>query len=229
MNTQKRLALVEALRRRPKSHNQKLAQLREEGIMISKRPDWLWHLLLSSMSTMGNSRGYDGLILNSDNYLLVSYNTLLNLHENNRFMNLTIALGNAKVRRYTSKAIWLNNNFSFIQDCGGLIVVQSLLLQTRGRQSKIRLMKNFDGIGNKYARNIFMDLNHPDFENSVAIDERITDISENLEVDSINLAYTDHEIIFIEIAKDSGITPWELDRLLYNFKTHYISMLDNNL
>lgn len=227
MNNQKRTKLIKTIQNRPTSQNERLHELRIEGIEIQKKQDWLWHLLLSSMSTMGNSRGYEGLIMNTENYRLVAYENLLKLEEASRFNNLTSALGNAKVRRYRNKATWLNNNFTFIEACGGLKVIQELLLQTQGIQSKLKLMQIFDGIGQKYARNIFMDLNHPDFESSIAIDERILDVSEALEIDSGKLSYADHEQIFVLIAREAGITPWTLDRLLYNFTKYYLNAIED--
>src|ERR1700678_1195141 len=40
------------------------------------RPDFIWHELLLSFATMGNSRGAEGLIRNQDNYRRVTFEAL---------------------------------------------------------------------------------------------------------------------------------------------------------
>ncbi len=57
MNLIKRKKLIAALLQKPKELEAQLAKLKSEAIKIKKREDWLWHLLLVSMATMGNSRG----------------------------------------------------------------------------------------------------------------------------------------------------------------------------
>ena len=228
MNNSKRSLLIQALIQRPVVHDEKLEELKLIAKQISQKSDWLWHLLVSSMSTMGNGRGYEKLINNSANYFLVSYNTLLPLDADTRLFNLEKGLSAATVRRYKRKAIWLNSNLEFIENCGGLTTFQNFLLQTKGRESKLRLLQLFDGIGNKYARNIFMDLYHDDFTNSIAIDERLLDVSSVLEIDINLISYEVHEALFREIADEANITPWSLDRLLYSFKKHYIDAMINN-
>ena len=146
MNQTKRELLIEALIKRPKYHDLKLSELHLKALETSTREDWLWYLMLSSMSTMGNSRGYEGLIQRQENYSLVSHNALKALNFDDRRYNLNKGLELAKVRRYTRKAVWLERNFEFIESCGGIHKVQAFILQTSGRECKIRLLKLFDGI-----------------------------------------------------------------------------------
>jgi hypothetical protein len=229
MNRTKRTLLIQALVNRPQEHDLLLKKLQNEAIELTHREDWLWHLLLSSMSTMGNSRGYEGLIQNLNNYGLVSHSTLKTLDPINRLSNLREGLRAATVRRYNYKANWLDKNFEFIESCGGLKTVQTFILQTTGRDCKLRLLQLFEGIGDKYARNIFMDLYHADFINSIAIDERLLDISNELEIDNQEISYLEHEQLFIAIANDAMLTPWSLDRVLYNFKQYYIDVMSNSV
>jgi hypothetical protein len=42
-----------------------------------------------------------------------------------------------------------------------------------GRDGKIAFLKTFHGIGDKYARNILMDVYHREFRDSIAYDERL--------------------------------------------------------
>lgn len=48
-------------------HREKLEQLKLEHIEL-ERPDFIWHFLLQSFSTMGRAAGWHGLIGNKDNY-----------------------------------------------------------------------------------------------------------------------------------------------------------------
>ncbi len=226
MDVAKGKKLVHAIRNRPPEHDTKIEKYRVDSALILKRTDWLWHLLLSSMSTMGNNRGYKGLMETRENYTLASYSNLLSLDPETRLQNIRSALEKGGVRMFNSKARWLDNNFSFIQDCGGMNVMQHILLNTKGRSSKIKLMRLFEGIGNKYARNIFMDMCHEDFIDSIAVDERLSDILDCLNVDPKS-TYLHKEEVLVQIAHDCEITPWHLDRLLYSFKDYYLKKMNN--
>ena len=81
------------------------------------------------------------------------------------------------------------------------------------------------GIGEKYARNIWLDVYHPDFHNNVAIDDRIKKITQALGYSFGN--YQDHEKFYLDIARESGINGWELDRLLYNYTDYFLQGLNN--
>lgn len=223
MNLNRRSKLLEAIRARPESHNATVEALMAQAQDNAKLPDWLWHLLVCSMSTMGNSRGFKGVIENQVNYNLIAYPTLVNLAPEARYSNMLQALTSGKVRMPGPKATWLEHNFTFLQDCGGVEAMQKTLLEVKGRDSKIRLMRVFHGIGDKYARNIFMDIYHADFIDSIAVDERLAAILDALEV-APRLNYARKENILKELASDACIMPWYLDRLLYSYKEHYCKM-----
>src|SRR5437764_11812460 len=48
----------------------------KEGHSGLARPDFIWHYLLQSFSTMGRASGWHGLIGNQDNYRRVTYTAL---------------------------------------------------------------------------------------------------------------------------------------------------------
>ena len=84
-------------------------------------------------------------------------------------------------------------------------------------------MIQFDGIGDKYARNIWMDVYHPDFYDAIAVDERIKKITA-----AMGYAFTrydDHERFYQELAGEAGLQPCELDRLLYHFNEPILAAL----
>jgi hypothetical protein len=224
-NASKRSRLINALINRPKEHNKHLKELQQRCKTDAIRPDWLWHLLLSSMSTLGNTRGYEGLINNPDNYQLVAYKNLISLSESRRIKSLKLALKHAVIRRPGQKSEWLNENLKYILDCGGLNVIQKFILNIKGTEAKLRFIKTFSGIGNKYGRNIFMDLYDTDFRKTIAIDERILSISGALGLNIKRLSYFEHEAVYQKIAKDCKLSCWQLDRLLYSFKDYYLEKL----
>jgi hypothetical protein len=91
------------------------------------------------------------------------------------------------------------------------------------------------GLSKKYSRNIKMDMRTSDSENFIAIDLRINKILNKIGLNfNIEKKYNEIEIFFIKnVIEDKlseiilpsyssrpkklkGITPWELDRLIYN-------------
>ncbi len=75
-----------------------------------------------------------------------------------------------------TKAKWLSENFKLILSKGGIKKMQEELLAKDGKDLKIKFLQTFKGIGDKYARNMMMEIRHPDFIDSIAIDERIKDL-----------------------------------------------------
>lgn len=115
------------------------------------------------------------------------------------------------------KARFILGCFEHIRDLGGPAAAKAALLSCVGRESKIRFLKEFPGIGPKYARNIMMDVYHKDFRDSIAIDVRIKSVSALLGVSFPS--YSAHENFYLEVARRSGVNGWELDRILYNYRT----------
>jgi hypothetical protein len=121
------------------------------------------------------------------------------------------------------KASYLNENFKIIEKMGGVEEARELAFSQKGMDAKIKFLKQFQGIGSKYARNIWMDIYHPDFYNNIAIDERIKKITKILGYEFKN--YADHENFYLDIAKEAGLQGWELDRLLYQFNNEFVEAL----
>jgi hypothetical protein len=113
--------------------------------------------------------------------------------------------------------------FDRIRGMGGPEAAKDQLLAQRGRESKIRWLKEMPGIGDKYARNIMMDVYHEDFWDSIAVDARIKSVSERLGLSFPS--YSEHEDFYLGVAEQAGLNGWELDRLLYNFLPDVLSGL----
>lgn len=221
---QKREKLIISLKNIPSYMQERLKTLKAEKIGAD-RPDFIWHYLLQSFSTMGNSRGHAGLILNKSNYNLVTYESVKGLNEVDRLQRFDTVLRKAGVRMPSQKAKWLSDNFKMIENMGGLENCNKLIFSQKGAEQKMRFLTRFSGIGEKYSRNIFMDIYDPDFHYRIAIDDRIKHITS--ELGYIFNDYLEHEKFYLSIAQDSGLNGWELDRLLYNYKEYFLESIRN--
>ena len=219
----RRKRLLETLKQITPEMREKLDALKEEQKDLEK-PDFIWHFLLQSFATMGNVRGWKGLIGDHSNYVRVSFGTLSKLRHDERVTVIEGVLRDAKVRMPRQKAEWLSKNCDLIIEMGGLEQVKSMALAYKGTEAKISFMKRFYGIGDKYARNIWMDVYHLDFHNSIAVDERIKRITGVLGYTFRN--YDEHERFYLDVAQEAGLQGWELDRRLYNYRDWFLSVLD---
>ena len=115
------------------------------------RPDFLWNAFLEGMATMGNANGYAGLIENLENYAQVTFDKLVPLSPEERATTIEEVLRRAKVRWARSKAAYLSANVDRILELGGLEAARDILLNSPGREGKIKFLATFSGIGPKYA------------------------------------------------------------------------------
>jgi hypothetical protein len=219
----KRQALVDALKRLTPEEVDEMLGSREVDREALGKPDFVWHFLLQSFATMGNSRGWDGLMGNRDNYERVTFEALSALDRTERLRTLDEVLRAARVRMPGKKAVWLDLNHEMIAEMGGPEEARRRALAQEGMEAKIAFMKRFHGIGDKYARNIWMDVRHPDFRDTIAVDERIKKVTRALGY--AFKTYEEEERFYQQIAEESGVSGWELDRLLYNHTDRFLAAI----
>lgn len=207
--------LAEVIRSLAAEKRSTLEQLKA-GHTGLKRPDFIWHYLLQSFSTMGRAAGWHDLIGNEQNYRRVTYEAIQALPRELRGPHIRLVFQQAKIRMPNRKARFILGCFELIEELGGLGQTKAKLLAELGREGKIRFLDSFPGIGPKYARNIMMDVYHEDFYDSIAIDSRIQAISARLGVSFSS--YEEHEAFYLRVAQEAGVNGWELDRLLFNFR-----------
>lgn len=217
MEVQKHLAQV--ARVLAKQQKAKLDELKAEHAQLS-RPDFVWHYLLQSFATMGRASGWHGLIGNKASYRKVQFDTLTSLPASKRDAQVRDTCWAAKVRMPDKKADYILGCFDLVTSMGGPEAAKRLLFQQPDRDAKIRFLKTFPGIGDKYARNILMDVYHEDFRDSIAVDVRIKEISTRWGLVFGN--YTDHEAFYLSVAQSAGLNGWELDRLMFNFQDRFL-------
>src|SRR3990172_3892297 len=195
----------------------------KEGYSGLARPDFIWHYLLQSFSTMGRASGRHGLISNKDNYRRVTYAALAALTPEARAAQVRQVCRAAGIRMPDKKADYILGCFEHVARFGGPEAAKAKLLALAGREAKIAFLQTFPGIGPKYARNIMMDVYHEDFRDSIALDVRIKAISEVLGLSFAS--YAEHESFYLGVAQEAGLNGWELDRLLFNFRPEVESRL----
>ncbi len=187
-----------------------------------ERHDFLWHFLLQSFGTMGRAAGWVGL-RRPENYDRVRFEALAGLPAGQRLKVSESACRDGKVRMPNVKAVYIVGCFDRITLLGGPEAAKTQLFQQPGRDAKIKFLKTFPGIGDKYGRNILMDVYHPEFRDSIAIDIRINHISQLLGVSFLN--YADHEQFYLDVAREADLNGWELDRLMFHFLDKFRSRL----
>jgi hypothetical protein len=70
-----------------------------------------------------------------------------------------------------------------------------------------------------------MDVYHPEFRNSIAVDERIKNITKRLGLRF--RTYEEEETFYLDAAKRAGLDGWELDRMMYGFYDDFKKELDS--
>jgi thermostable 8-oxoguanine DNA glycosylase len=222
----KREKLIEAVKQLAQEHRGELEMQKQKARQQLKRPDFVWHYLLQSFATMGSSFGWDGLIDNQSNYRRVTFDALAKLSPEERIQVLESTLRSAKVRWPAQKARQLNSNFERVMRMGGPTAAKEQLLSLDGPEPKMAFLSQFEGIGPKYSRSILMDVYHPEFRNSIALDQRIAKVSRALGLAS--RSYTELEQFYQQVAQEAGLEGWELDRILYNFNKEVLAALNSD-
>jgi hypothetical protein len=187
------------------------------------REDFVWHAILGGFSTMGNSRGYKGLMQNEANYSRVEFSALQKVPPRSRIAHIARVFRDSKVSYANKKAAWLAVNVKNVEALGGLASVKQELDGAYRMSGKIALLMTFKGVSKKYARNIMMDVYHPEFRNCIAVDARIKSASRALGLKFST--FEQEEQFYIGAANASRLQPWELDRVIYNFTRDVIDAL----
>lgn len=201
-------------------HSDRLEQLKAKQKDCA-RPDFLWHYLLQSFATMGGSTGWAGLIGDKANYDKVTFDVLRELRPAARKRRVLTVFRDAKVRWPERKSEYILSAFERVRDLGGPRSASKALFAAHGREAKMKFLKSFTGIGDKYARNMMMDVYHEDFRSSIAIDSRIKRLSAAWGLTFAS--YDEHERFYLGVAIEAGLNGWEMDRLLYNFHDEFLS------
>jgi hypothetical protein len=191
---------------------------------VSPSPDWLWDALMLSFSTWGSSRG--SLAFDDPEFTAaLKYDAVSSIPTDERQGYLQHWFEQGGWRYPRDKASHAAENLARIERSGGVRSMTQEALAQPGRDAKIRFVSQFRGIGPKYARNLWMDIRHPDFLGSIAVDARIRKVAKELGID--DLSYEELERFLQSAASRLGITPFGLDRFLYRNDATFLEWLRN--
>jgi hypothetical protein len=185
----------------------------------------LWMSLIRSLGTLGRSKGWEGL-KQPERLARLAYAALVVLAPEQRESVAEEVFREAKVRLPARKAQWLAANVERVRRAGGVEEVQRTLESLKDPVAIVAYLGTFQGVGKKYARNIPMDGYHPAFRDTIAVDARIKSVSKALGLTFGS--YEDEEDYYVAVARAAGLEPWELDRLLYNFKADVLDAMGSS-
>lgn len=208
--------LRNAIQRVSRGRKALLDGLKDSAIKERTRPDFVWSRIIESFSTMGSSRGYEGLMENPDRMKIINYYAIADMDPSSRLLEIERVLRDSKIRWPSRKAEYIVHNHQMMERLGGPELVTADLWNCRGKREKIDFLKQFKGIGDKQARDIMMNAFDADFQDSIAVDARIKQICSVAGLDFAD--YESQEEFLIQLAHEIGLTGWELDRLMYWFK-----------
>lgn len=200
----------------------------KEGREWAKHQEFVWEGILRSMSTMGDAGGFERLILNYTNYKKVMWSAVKETPSKQLKEHFYTVLKDARVRDQSGKkSQWLTvNRDKIVREYGDAKKCSIVAATLVGKDAKMAFVESFEGIGNKYKRNFWMDLVDPDFKDCIAIDSRIEEISETIGLPKeLGENCETHENFYLGVARELNMTGWRLDRLMFNFKNKIVQRL----
>lgn len=147
-----------------------------------EREDFIWHALIESFATWGNSRGAEGLEDPTVRERL-DYDRVMKMPREERTSHLIGVFREAKVRYPERRADHLVRNGERIAVLGGLGAARAKLLAQSGFDAKAAFLETFEGIGEKCSRAILMGIYDVDARDRIALDSRVREVNEALDLD----------------------------------------------
>ncbi len=193
----------------------------EENLISARakrdHPCWLWNVYLMSICTNGGSQNYE---CKRDQYgIELNWDRIVRLCEQDRktlFSNLP------NLRRHSLLAPALNATFQRIRQAGGPGNLAGQYDELTTAAVRMKFWKSFAGIGEKYSRNIPMDIGDELFTEHIALDSRINDLIDRVDGAPRRSCYRAREKFVVGLGTEAGIgNAWFLDRLLYRFHNEF--------
>lgn len=181
-----------------------------------KTNDFFWRYLVFSYATLGGARGIEGLAYGGARYKRITYSALKKVPPNRRIRHAEKVFRDANIRYPVKKSKGIVQCFEMVEARGGQVAIKNELLNQAGIDGKLKYLKKFPLIGDKYARNLMMDVYHPEFRDCIAIDSRIGNISKEWNIST--KPYEECEEFYRSVARKAGLECWELDRLMFHFE-----------
>ena len=184
-----------------------LNEIKYDARIFGTHADWPWNGMILSGATRGGSARWTTIKPRYDSHF--AWNQIEKLDSIKRRQALET------VGRYKNRtADFLEGIACHLRSIGGPASLRSRL-DAMTAYELIAFWTSFPGIGDKYARNIMMDVHDPRFHNGFfAVDNRIDALLMQLGYRG-PAKYTAKEQFLNGLAAELGIDCWDLDRLLY--------------
>lgn len=186
-----------------------LDEIRAESVEWGKHLEWPWNGFILSWATYGGSKNWPSRIqpLYNAEY---SWEALSSVDEQTRLNRFSV-LGNP---RYRSKvAIWAPMVFDRLANPGGPVAARSHYFSLTTARERIAYVMSFSGFGEKYGRNIPMDIYDDLVRDNFALDHRLRTFLAACGYRDVT--YARGEELLGELAAELSTDAWTLDRVIY--------------
>jgi hypothetical protein len=195
-----------------------LRNARESGRQQYALDDWIWNALVGSMATYGSAKRAKNI---EPFRAQLAWSALADVTPDDRRSFLRTVMNLTSQRPGPDrKGDWLANNFESLLKSGGPGEFRTrfeVCRQLSNVEQLLGMLDEFEGIGEKYARNIIMDAALDIGMRFVAIDDRLKKIGAWLIPGFEQLPYREQERLFAELGEQAGLpNAWTLDRLLFH-------------
>lgn len=205
------------------------AEERWSRIARGEEPAWLWNAVVQSSATNGGARHLDHLTFIRRQFEDVtgtdplSWGSVIEYEEARLLEWLAIA-ANPHFQRWGGIKDRLRQFVDANRD--KLFDVSSELL-TVDRATCLAKLVEIPGVSDKYARNLMMDVGHPEFmDGSFALDSRLSGFlvaftgAKHTFSGRSRAKWTEAELL--AIAHAIGLTAWEMDRLVFGYWFNFV-------
>jgi hypothetical protein len=195
---------TEILRGHLNQDQDRLTALFEAGTRLREQDGWAWYVFVQSYATNGGVRTWDA-FLDDGGAELIRWDAL--------FGDLPDDVDAAAARlEALSRRFLAPRRFHAV---GGPDVVARTWNGHRQPATLLGWLKTFPMIGDKYARNMCMDVSHPLILDHIALDHRVNELCDRVEGAPRSVPYKGREAWLRGVATELGVSCWHLDRLLF--------------
>ncbi len=211
-----------------------VAETHWQNITSGKLPHWMWDALIQSFATNGGARHWENV-----SFLRSAFTTrghedpfswpVVLLYSDKELVDWLGVVANPHFQRWEGNRRWLVEFANEYRDAEKLSRLQDGLAK-KDRASCLATLNSIAGISDKYARNLLMDVGHPEFmDNSLALDSRIGKflwtLTQRKHAYSAKSSEKWTESELVSIAHGLKISAWEMDRLLFWFAKSSVTIL----
>jgi hypothetical protein len=209
---------VEILRGFLEGYRERLDGLFEEGEQLRRRDGWAWYVFVQSFATNGGVKRWSAFI-DAGNAHLISWDALFEGDPDNveaaaaRLEELSHRfLAPPRAGRTRPALLTALRRF---HEAGGPDAMAETWEGHDRTGDLLNWLRTFPMIGQKYSRNMCMDVSHPLILDHIALDHRIHTLCDLVEGAPPRTPYRLREEWLRGVAAELGINCWRLDRLMF--------------